>query len=373
MRKYFYLYTAVILLISGFICSCSTQNEEIETKTEREVVFVFDSESIESSETRSLTDAEEVKVEEVDVLLFSSSGNYVGYAAGYDWNYNLSSNSGTFKAYVQTGTNLTFVIVTNARAEVIAATKTTLSAFVSSLMVSSTNEWPANINGSSDFRLIPMYGKITGQTVSETYTEIPNNVSESIYLIRMLARIDVSKAATISESDFELTSASIFQRNDKGFVAYNSLDANNNVTSTNIPTSAVKTKLPNLAYNITSSVLTNSIYTFESKGINDRTKATAIVVGGKYDSSLETTFYRIDIPPATPPASGFLSGDILRNHIYNIEIQGVTGPGFETEEDAYDKLNVNLKTKVTKWVDGGQKESDNYYVIVDKDKEIRQR
>ena len=198
MRKYLYLYFVVILFISGLFCSCSTQNEEIETKTEREVVFVFSDDGSNNTATRSISYDQERQVDEVDVLLFNSSGAYVGYSSGYDWNYNLSSNSGTFKAYVQTGTNLTFVIVTNARAEVIAATKTTLSAFVSSLMVSNTNEWLANINGSSDFRLIPMYGKITGQTVSETYTEIPNNVSESIYLIRMLARIDVSKAATIS-------------------------------------------------------------------------------------------------------------------------------------------------------------------------------
>jgi hypothetical protein len=87
----------------------------------------------------------------------------------------------------------------------------------------------------------------------------------------------------------------------------------------------------------------NRIYTFESAATG-RQNATAIVVGGYYNhpvNSTEITYYRLEIPQTS-------NGDILRNHLYGITIENVTGEGTAIAEDAFKGL-VTLQAGITIW------------------------
>jgi hypothetical protein len=73
----------------------------------------------------------------------------------------------------------------------------------------------------------------------------------------------------------------------------------------------------------------------------------AIVVGGSYQSGADT-FYRIDF---TQDGTSLIN--VLRNHLYQINIMGVTGPGEKTPEDAYNSLAMNMEVEINDWEEAG--------------------
>ncbi|MDR0333764.1 MAG: hypothetical protein LBI15_09910 [Dysgonamonadaceae bacterium] len=73
----------------------------------------------------------------------------------------------------------------------------------------------------------------------------------------------------------------------------------------------------------------------------------AIVVGGSYRGGAET-YYRIDFTQ-----NGTSLINVLRNHLYQINIMGVTGPGEKTPEDAYNSLAMNMQVEINDWVEVG--------------------
>jgi hypothetical protein len=70
----------------------------------------------------------------------------------------------------------------------------------------------------------------------------------------------------------------------------------------------------------------------------------ALVVGGFYNNSQTETFYRVD----------FISGghlvNVLRNHLYQINIMGVRGAGERTPEEAYKSLAMNMDVEIHEWI-----------------------
>ncbi len=77
------------------------------------------------------------------------------------------------------------------------------------------------------------------------------------------------------------------------------------------------------------------------------------MIGGYYNYPVNTTketWYRIDIPAfdaSGNPLQGTM-GDILRNHLYEIEIKGLTEEGALTPEEAFDE-GVAVEATVTPW------------------------
>lgn len=76
----------------------------------------------------------------------------------------------------------------------------------------------------------------------------------------------------------------------------------------------------------------------------NHTNRPAVIVGGYYNGAAEMSYYRIDVCNE----EGNLV-DILRNHLYDIEIRSVLGPGQPTPDEAYDNNNIMIVAQVTDW------------------------
>lgn len=229
------------------------------------------------------------------------------------------------------------------------------------LLVASANEW--NAASSADYKPLPMYAETSAATISVGAT------LGNYDLVRMLARIDVRLKAGVS--NFVVTEAHLFNRKTSGQMAF-PFDAatwdaaGRRVKKTTYPQAAIPSAYKPSYYDISGYASTpygadytddsrgeilRSVYTFEAKGVAeaDRLDATAVVVGGKYNGSNEVTYYRVDIKTDTKPA-GYVSQDILRNHLYDIEIQSVAGAGAQTPEDAFiGKKPIDFTVSVTNW------------------------
>lgn len=350
--KYWSIYIAGLFsILILFACQdtlgeVENRNDNVEVKFQLDIILAD-----KKKKQRSISELQEDEIVVLDVFVFDNSGNFVCSMEGYDWVYDSQNNRGSFKTLLPPGENYTILIIANAHQEVQAANTTNIDMFTSSLIFNNPSEWRANINNDGVFKQIPMYGKISEQRVSTSETTIPNSGSSSIILIRMLARIDV--ALNTSINNFNLTEAYLFQRNNQGFVPYNDNKWDGSIVlSPNIPSSVITTKLPSSlipsGYTISSNRLERAIYTFEAGKTTDRYKATALIVGGKYNSSETTTYYRIDFP-SSDSHTGFLSSNILRNHRYIVEISNVSGKGNITPEKAYDEIGVNIEADVSVW------------------------
>ncbi len=88
----------------------------------------------------------------------------------------------------------------------------------------------------------------------------------------------------------------------------------------------------------------------------------ALVVGGQYDANgdgdYEDTgedvinYYRIDFKNTDPATQKEKLFDVLRNHLYQFNIAGVTGKGKPTVKEAYESEAMNMKVNVLDWNQG---------------------
>lgn len=300
--------------------------------------------------TKALTEAQDQEVKTVDVLAFinDGSGNYLYAYQSRGHSISITGGTGSFQVTLsEHSRQQIFVILANANKELVATSITlneNINTVLPKLTATSANEWDANNNNSGVLRYIPMYCKTPPVIINNTTTTIGR-----YSLVRMLARFDVRLKSTIS--NFQLVNACIFNRKDKGYIAY--LDANwdgSKVDKPEVPGDVTTTKVNSILYNadaITHRVI-RSIYSFEAEGVSDRSQSTAIVVGGYFDypnNTSKVSYYRIDVPVTKP---GQFSGDIIRNHLYDIEIQSVEDEGSTTPEEAFDG-EVKVTATITPW------------------------
>ncbi len=311
------------------------------------------------STARTLSDHDENFIGSIDLLAF------VLQDGGYRYSYHVpgayDSSAGSFAATVRKHDRpQLFVILANASAAYTASGITQLdylSGALQKIVATSRGEWPARNNGSTEFAPIPMYAKTAPVTVTSS-----TSVLGPYGLLRMLARIDVSLAPAAA-GDFVMTQAMIYNRKTAGYVAYGDTlwdAANQRVVEAEVPpfypgTTDDPTALePSIVYGVPGSgALRQSLYTFEAKGTRERELATCLVIGGNYDtggnpsSSGEISYYRVDIKtPQTP--SGYVSQDILRNHVYNVVVREFTGKGAATPDDAFFGSAV-VDAEITPW------------------------
>jgi hypothetical protein len=313
--------------------------------------------------TYAMSDSEELQLSSATVLAFAKSVD-----EGDDDYYFRYMRTG---AITQSGQNATitimpekgnqrFLVLANCNEELASlesavSTSDNLAAVLGKLTVVEAQEWPAGntSDGERPLKPIPM-AVLTGEySIGNGLTTVGDDTP--VNLIRMLARIDVSLHEDIT--NFKLVSACLFNRNDRGYIAYNPESAywdetNKKVMRAWVPASAQTVENPSsddyyrAAYTIDDphGAIRKSIYTFESVGSAYEQTATCIVVGGYYDypiNSTKITYYRLDIPLIS-------NGDILRNHLYGIEIAEVVGEGASTAEDAFNGLAV-LQAGITDW------------------------
>lgn len=106
------------------------------------------------------------------------------------------------------------------------------------------------------------------------------------------------------------------------------------------------------AANITTNNFHEGIYTPESDVVfSDATPGNihhldrcAIVVGGSYKSSPNTSYYRVDFKDSPTAVM-----NVLRNHLYRVIITGVLADGYETPKEAYESKTTNISTTIQDW------------------------
>lgn len=371
-RNTFYTIVAAVLFFTLSSCVKETGGGTDGNGDETTVRLTFSLPSANGgAESRAITPTpgEENQINTIDVLALIQRGS--------DWVYNytatvvsreITNNSLTVTATVQTmPTAQQFVIIANASDELAAAIPIRYEKIekLESRIVCDKGggQWNAKNNGAAAFDPIPMYARTDAETVdAET-----NNEIGTYPMLRMLARINVTLESAVD--NFILEDACLFNYRTAGYVSYGESGFNGNassepaVSTPAVPADGDHTGTPILPPTVfyasdksedARGTILNSIYTFESHKIltaADKTKGTALVVGGYYDGETEKmSYYRIDIK-TTDDATATISSGILRNHSYNVEIQSVDGDGYDTALEAYLGATQVINVIITGWDD----------------------
>lgn len=368
--------TILSLFVLLFVTSSCSQDESMSESPDSEEILkeisvkVNSPIEIKQTSLRAIGEDQENAVQTVDVLAFRVGNDGKEY---YDYNvkakltstqvgkiYDLKMTVWT-KSYQQR-----FVFITNAEAEVreFLSSKTSWKdtekeAMLNLLNYSYENEgdkW--NTTSADNYTAFPMWGESSTILV----TTKTNQLSTTIYLLRMIAKIDVQIDTTVAglTDKFKLTSVRFYNTNTKGSIApYSeniSADAKG-VDKASIPSDAAIYLGPleyNSSYFSTPGVaMKGVIYTFETSaegaiGTADPSKATCLVLGGHYDGGAET-FYRVDFLEDDDKTYR----DILRNKLYTVNIKNVKTAGHGTPEEAFNGKSVNLDAEILEWDESG--------------------
>ncbi|MFV0311565.1 MAG: hypothetical protein ACK5KN_07950 [Dysgonomonas sp.] len=344
-----------LLLISTlpliFSCRNEETNIEPDDTSKHAINFTLNIPGLNLPSTYSMDGTKENEVNEVDVFIFKVNNSGDQTFIYHKKATNIKNGSGTakFHTVIEEDTDCNILLVANARAQVdniLGSLTTGISTKVDVLNLleySYENKWEADGNGI--YRNIPMIAE-TGK-INITIGMHITNVS----LVRMLARIDVKVNAAVAPATFELSNIYLCNYNTNGRIAsiWNALGELSSAaaTSPNLPASTGrKSGAENaIKYEANGSAgFSGEIYTFEANAASDdngyehtdRKDATCLIIEGKYNGANEASFYRVDFtyPEA---ATGIEKGDympLLRNYRYEVEINGVTGSGLPSIEEA---------------------------------------
>ncbi|MCD8102427.1 MAG: hypothetical protein LUE26_07675 [Alistipes sp.] len=289
--------------------------------------------------TRGATRAvAEEEVSEINVLVFRYTGSE--YVLSYIVpGYAITATTGTydyeFQARILTSDEpLRLWLLANAGSAVDAA-----GAGMTEEEVKQAVTMAYGAAGFSD--VLPMTGSVDfddGITADEEVDAV---------LLRSAARVDVVNQA----DNFTLTSVRVYRANDLVQVIPDAVSGNA-VTAASVPGGAEQ-DVDTDTFTVTGGSLTAQIYIPESAipdAADRRLGATAVVVGGQYDGSTETTYYRMDfIPDDGGSPDEALFGQVLRNHLYRFVIQEVQAPGWPTDDDASVNPSTGIDVEIEVW------------------------
>lgn len=326
--------------------------------------------------TYALDENDENEVRSIDILAFKVNGNdeTFAYRAQAEQGSIVDDGVNNKKKFVVTlfkdGTQTyRFVALANAKDQLdntfaggitVGASK---DAIMQQLQLTGINKWNVN-NETAGYLPIPMWGETPNSIIIQDNTTITD-----LKLLRMVAKINVKIDPSISENSFALSSVSLYNYYSSGRVVP---DAGNLVpgssSSVEKPTVTGTTTKGPIDYEgsgiVTNNSIINNIYTFESlvpktaSEVN-LSKVTTLVLGGKYNGSTEVSYYRVDI------ANGKTYLDILRNHLYTINITKVKSAGYGTKEDAFNSRPINIEAEVVVWDEAaiGNIEFDGQFML----------
>lgn len=211
-----------------------------------------------------------------------------------------------------------------------------------------------------DEKLFPMYGRATAAL-------IPSSAATqrlSVPLIRSVARVQIDQDEAVT--NFELTEAYVF-RATNGLALLPEEAAFESSSSTVVTTPSLPAGAAALdsadpwSYTISGNQSVGTIYLPEADthltegatpGDANHTNRCAMVVGGRYNNSMVTSYYRIDFTTTATGERELL--DVLRNHSYNITINAVRSAGESTPLEAYESLTANIDASIIEWTDENQ-------------------
>ncbi len=330
---------------------------------------------------RALGQTEENYIATLDVLAFKDNGMggetflYVGH--GTDINNNAGAvNKKTFKVLLQltgSGEQHKFVLLANLRDEIDAVSSSFTSSMskeqvLSLIRFDSEGKWDVG----SSFTPLPMWGETASSYAVTTTLTFPE-----VSLIRSVARIDVgvNVAGAINtplavglDDLFYISDINVYNTNKAGYAAplAANMGTGADVGKAVLPTVAASFADRNstkLSYPLSPAGfgLFHDIYIAESdnKTQTDPVKITCLLIGGYYTkpgdavNTTKKTWYRIDFyERGTGSNPSDVKLDILRNHRYLVNITSVDGPGYDTENEAFNSLPVNMGLTITDWDEG---------------------
>lgn len=354
--------------------------------------------TISTPTTYALSEADENKLETIDILVFKvDEGNeetYLYRTHATDIDNNNGEISKKFKALIQKSREddrHRIVLLTNANraveeAQVAFRVGMTKAETLAMIKFDSHDKW--DTTSSDNFTALPMWGE-----TANTYTITGNTTGASIgaiKLLRSVARIDVGlnigeEGNVPFSENFKIADVKVYNANNKSLVAPSNDNLEQNVIKAKFPTlAATATRVtPAIAYahDPADYGFIREIYVGEANNNGEQitdSEVFCIVVGGYYtkdgapENTENKTWYRIDFYQRSldnDPQNTRL--DILRNHRYKVNITSVNGPGYETEDQAFNSKPVNMVTDIIAWDEGEMNDittDGQYQLAVDKSK-----
>ena len=312
--------------------------------------------------TRALSDVEESEVRSIEVLLFDPVTKEVASPPIYtdavisDPDDDGDFRTKTFRLRMPQGI-FDVMIFANARAafngvliEEGEAQESALAKLTASMPATG---WVADPNEATAPYLIPMWG------MKENLSVGTGNTVSGIYLHRMVARVDLNVTGTDSQTGaFKIKEIKLYNAQKEGRIAPALAHWNKNalingsqpagwVTAPSLTGSGYYTNPISYTGVIApdQKSCTREIYLFEAPKATAHADLTAPFLTVKGSFNGVEGWYRVDF---TDPV-GATYVDVLRNYLYRIAIDRVTGAGLPNEEDAIKSLSNNMMVEVTLW------------------------
>ena len=353
------LFAGVAITLAFAGCSHEYSTEVVRREKSMEMVFHINIPGRSAPETRALGDYEENEVKTIEMLLFNPSTKTVVHNPVFA-NEITSDNSdfrkksfsvrlpqGVFDVMIfansRTAFNNIIIQAGDSQEAVLAQLKTQMPA----------TGWISNPSDVSKSYLMPMWGMKEGVSVGQGAT------ITGIWLHRMLSRIDLTVAGSDTQTgNFKLKDIKLYNVQKEGRIAPALSNWNKNgLVNGTFP--AGLAAMPSLTGGgtFTSPIsyasgiaadqksCVSEIYIFEAPKatVHADQNAPFLTVKGEFNGV--DGWYRIDL--ADYQSMSYM--DVLRNHLYKIQINRVTGTGFPNEEDAKKNRGDNIVVDITLW------------------------
>lgn len=371
-RTFRHIFALAVLLLSTLSCFREVR-ETVPGEGSRTVIRVT-LKLPGAPRTYALSEIDENRIDKLDVMVFRVGGDDREYFYGSasvapaDIVTDDTDPSGRTKVCTVeipfiNGARHRLVFIANAASEVAAApVSNDKDEYLSGITFSTDGNWPST---SSAFIPFPMWGESGYVTLVK---DAINNLTGALSMMRAVARVDVKVNESL-QADFELHEAYLYNRIEKGLVvpspAVVSKEGGLHVTDVTVPGSLIPRTYPKSGEKYTTDdtnhkTITRSIYLLENPLTLNHTEATCFVLGGKYLGG-PIKYWRVDLPPTGK--SSFKEGfrTFLRNNAYEISVDKVTGDGYDTPDDAFEKSWTEIKVSVKEWVNGEPIEVEDSY------------
>lgn len=244
----------------------------------------------------------------------------------------------TFKL-LSSGTALNIYFVANVQSSLVTGFTpgTALSTVKQQLSVLSSGV--TNANG------YPMAGMARLNNLPASFS---NNLN--VIMLRSTASARIVVNASIPVSKFKLVSVAVYRANDRVQVIPAADPANwNSPKVTEASPAGAKTNgvfsVDNTSTNSIDGIMVPEASPVTEANLQVRTP-TVLVVGGVYNNSGKTTYYRVDFNSELP---GHPFGQVLRNYKYTLNINNVDSEGWDTPGNAADNAASGTSVTIQNW------------------------
>ncbi len=263
--------------------------------------------------------------------------------------------------------------------------------------------WATGHTDGEAAKLFPMWGYATGVKIDDFRADTGSGKyffreNNPLGLVRMVAKVDV-KLGTAAAGKFILQQVYVYNYNTRGRLAPDTaaaaaagldwtfegiapadraayLNSKQIISLPPASTQGGKAGDPASASapiirTVTGGALEREIYLFEASESDPPTNSTAywnspcLVIGGKYDGSTETTYYRVDFAVRQNDET-WKYVPLKRNNSYTVVIEDITSPGATDPDDARKTIPANINAQIVEW--SGPSEikivvTDNIYML----------